>query len=379
MHHHHHHITSRTGSPSPCSAATAEPPSGTHRKLASRFSRTPLHQETGSLQPSRTKDLLHTSSQPPVFFITRGIASTKIKHASCDKLTLGLELVFVSPGPARSWTHKRRHSRSYFSRLGPLSTTNVPLSSLGTGRSPASLSTQAPDPRPRDKNASHPERDETRSPGTATKTVLWGARSSPGRGSVSFSQPQSPPPGSPTNEKSPRIAPLAPIPLGVPCPSSASQVQARGGVGDADADAVLLLHLVLASIPRKNFAFLYQTLDLAILPSMLLLAQLSHLVAPPLDVMLCGLSLTLVWSTVDAPHKETTARKRTKQPSSSLTSATLLEGGVQVPAELTPVIEQMIKWVSAPTKNRPRTLLQLLPCCLGVGGCRTQTDARRQS
>lgn len=83
--------TSRTGSPSPCPAATAEPPSGTHRKLASRFSRTPLHQETGSQQPSRTKDLLlHTSSQPRVFLITTGIASTKIKHASC--------------GEARPWT-----------------------------------------------------------------------------------------------------------------------------------------------------------------------------------------------------------------------------------------------------------------------------------
>jgi hypothetical protein len=89
VHHHHHHITSRTGSPSPCPAATAEPPSGTHRKLASRFSRTPLHQETGSQQPSRTKDLLlHTSSQPRVFLITTGIASTKIKHASCGEARL---------------------------------------------------------------------------------------------------------------------------------------------------------------------------------------------------------------------------------------------------------------------------------------------------
>ncbi|KAM6538882.1 hypothetical protein FALCPG4_000731 [Fusarium falciforme] len=73
------------------------------------------------------------------------------------KLTPGLEPVFVSPDPARLWTHKRRHSRSYFSRLGPLSTTSVPLSSLGTGRSPALTKTQAPDPRPRDKNVTQRE------------------------------------------------------------------------------------------------------------------------------------------------------------------------------------------------------------------------------
>lgn len=160
----------------------------------------------------------------------------------------------MSPDPARLWTHKRHHSRSYFSRLGPLSTTSVPLSSLGTGRSPALTKTQAPDPRPRDKNVT--QRDKTGSPGAATKTVLWGgghgARSSPGRGSLFFSQPQSPPPGSPTNEKPPRIALLAPVPLGVPSPSQASQAQARAAL----AMGIRMRFLFsISSIPRKELCF----------------------------------------------------------------------------------------------------------------------------
>lgn len=142
----------------------------------------------------------------------------------------------------------------------------------------------------------------------------------------------------------------------------------------------------ISSIPRKNFAFLYRLLDLVIIPPLLLLAQLSRLVVPLPNVILFGLVLDVGLDCTLLTKKQrrvnnsaASSGPSTSQPSSSLTSATLPEeGGVRVPAELTPVIKEMIEWVSTPAKSRaPRVAAGA--ACLGVGGCRTQTNAKHQS